>query len=118
MKRKIIAAMLAVAMIGSVMAAQVSAENTTSAQSDITMYQPYDPDKHIIEVGENMKVVCKRFLDSGMTNYSALVPKDLYDGGDAQSAEFLFRTFVGRNHGLEQRHYPCLLYTSETKLGY
>lgn len=27
----------------------------------------YDPDKHIIEVGENMKVVCKRFLDSGMT---------------------------------------------------
>ena len=25
------------------------------------------PDKHIIEVGENMKVVCKRFLDSGMT---------------------------------------------------
>ena len=27
----------------------------------------YDPDKHIIEVGENMKVVCKRFLDRGMT---------------------------------------------------
>lgn len=27
----------------------------------------YDPDKHIIEVGENMKEVCKRFLDSGMT---------------------------------------------------
>ena len=27
----------------------------------------YDPDKHIIEVGESMKVVCKRFLDSGMT---------------------------------------------------
>lgn len=27
----------------------------------------YDPDKHIIEVGENMRVVCKRFLDSGMT---------------------------------------------------
>lgn len=27
----------------------------------------YDPDKHIIEVGENMKVVCKRFLESGMT---------------------------------------------------
>lgn len=26
----------------------------------------YDPDKHIIEIGENMKVVCKRFLDSGM----------------------------------------------------
>ena len=28
----------------------------------------YDPDMHIIEVGENMKVVCKRFLDSGMTS--------------------------------------------------
>lgn len=27
----------------------------------------YDPDRHIIEVGENMKVVCKRFLDSGMS---------------------------------------------------
>ena len=27
----------------------------------------YDPDKHIIEVGENMKVVCRRFLNSGMT---------------------------------------------------
>ena len=27
----------------------------------------YDPDRHIIEVGENMKAVCRRFLDSGMT---------------------------------------------------
>ena len=27
----------------------------------------FDPDCHIIEVGENMKMVCKRFLDSGMT---------------------------------------------------
>lgn len=27
----------------------------------------YDPDRHIIEVGENIKCVCKRFLDSGMT---------------------------------------------------
>ena len=27
----------------------------------------YDPDKHIVEVGENMKAVCRRFLDSGMT---------------------------------------------------
>ena len=27
----------------------------------------YDPDMHIIEVGENMKTVCKRFLDSGLT---------------------------------------------------
>lgn len=26
----------------------------------------YDPDKHIIEVGENVKTVCKRFLNSGM----------------------------------------------------
>ena len=26
----------------------------------------YDPDRHIIEVGENMKFVCKRFIDSGM----------------------------------------------------
>lgn len=28
----------------------------------------YDPDKHIIEVGENIKMVCCRFLDSGMTS--------------------------------------------------
>lgn len=27
----------------------------------------YDPDYHIIEVGENMEVVCRRFLDTGMT---------------------------------------------------
>ena len=27
----------------------------------------YDPDKHIIEVGEDIKVLCKRFLDRGMT---------------------------------------------------
>ena len=27
----------------------------------------YDPDMHIIEVGENLKTVCKRFLGSGMT---------------------------------------------------
>lgn len=27
----------------------------------------YDPDRHIIEVGENMKTVCRRFLNSGMT---------------------------------------------------
>lgn len=27
----------------------------------------YDPDRHIIEVGENMRVVCGRFLDGGMT---------------------------------------------------
>ena len=27
----------------------------------------YDPDKHILEIGENIKAVCKRFLDCGMT---------------------------------------------------
>ena len=27
----------------------------------------FDPDRHIIEVGENIKTVCKRFLDSGMS---------------------------------------------------
>lgn len=27
----------------------------------------YDPDGHIIEVGENLKMVVKRFLDSGMS---------------------------------------------------
>lgn len=27
----------------------------------------YDPDRHIIEIGENMKVVCRRFLAGGMT---------------------------------------------------
>lgn len=26
----------------------------------------YDPDRYIIEVGENLKAVCKRFIDSGM----------------------------------------------------
>lgn len=27
----------------------------------------YDPDRHIIEVGENIRMVVRRFLDSGMT---------------------------------------------------
>lgn len=27
----------------------------------------YDPDRHIIEVGENMEVVCRRFINAGMT---------------------------------------------------
>ena len=27
----------------------------------------YDPDRHMIEVGENIQVVCRRFLASGMT---------------------------------------------------
>ena len=27
----------------------------------------FDPDGHIIEVGENIKTVCRRFLDSGMS---------------------------------------------------
>ena len=27
----------------------------------------YDPDRHIIEAGENMRAVCRRFLDSGLT---------------------------------------------------
>ena len=31
------------------------------------MVRFYDPDKYIIEVGENIKVVCRRFLDEGMT---------------------------------------------------
>lgn len=27
----------------------------------------YDPDRHILEIGEDLKVVCRRFLDSGMS---------------------------------------------------
>lgn len=27
----------------------------------------YDPDKHIIEIGENMKIVCRRFADKGLS---------------------------------------------------
>ena len=37
----------------------------------------YDPDKHIIEVGENMKAVCKRFLDRGMTPEQAAERMDV-----------------------------------------
>ena len=31
------------------------------------MVRLYDPDRHIIEVGEAMTRVCRRFLDSGLT---------------------------------------------------
>lgn len=37
----------------------------------------YDPDRHIIEVGENMKAVCKRFIDSGMTPEQTAVRMDV-----------------------------------------
>ena len=37
----------------------------------------YDPDGHIIEVGENMKVVIKRFLNSGMTEEETAVRMDV-----------------------------------------
>lgn len=37
----------------------------------------YDPDRHIIEVGENLKTVCKRFLDSGMTEEEAAERMDV-----------------------------------------
>ena len=37
----------------------------------------YDPDKHIIEVGENVKMVCRRFLDSGMTEEEVAVRMDV-----------------------------------------
>ena len=37
----------------------------------------YDPDGHIIEVGEDMKTVCRRFLDSGMTPEQAAARMDV-----------------------------------------
>lgn len=37
----------------------------------------YDPDRHIIEVGENMKSVCRRFLESGMTPEQAAKRMDV-----------------------------------------
>lgn len=37
----------------------------------------YDLDHHIIEVGENMKMVCKRFLDSGMTQEEVAIRMDV-----------------------------------------
>lgn len=37
----------------------------------------YDPDGHIIEVGENIKSVCKRFLDSGMSIEQVAVRMDV-----------------------------------------
>ena len=37
----------------------------------------YDPDRHIIEVGENLKAVCKRFLDIGMTPEQVAVRMDV-----------------------------------------
>ena len=37
----------------------------------------YDPDKHIIEVGENIAIVVKRFIDSGLTIEQTAVRMDL-----------------------------------------
>ena len=37
----------------------------------------YDPDRHIIEIGEDIKTVCKRFLNSGMTPEQAAERMDV-----------------------------------------
>ncbi|MBQ9746536.1 MAG: VOC family protein [Clostridia bacterium] len=37
----------------------------------------YDPDGHIIEVGENIKAVCRRFLSGGMTPEQAAARMDV-----------------------------------------
>jgi len=37
----------------------------------------YDPDGHILEIGENIKAVCRRFLDSGMTPEQAAERMDV-----------------------------------------
>lgn len=37
----------------------------------------YDPDKHIIEVGENMIMVVKRFLDSGLSAHETAKRMDV-----------------------------------------
>ena len=37
----------------------------------------YDPDGHIIEVGENIKSVCRRFLDSGLSMEETAVRMDV-----------------------------------------
>ncbi len=47
---------------------------------------------------------------NGVDGYKALVATDLYNGGDNQSKEFLFRTFVGKSCGMEERHYPPFYY--------
>ncbi len=42
-------------------------EGLTEAEWGQRTLRFYDPDGHIIEVGEELKMVVKRFLDSGMT---------------------------------------------------
>lgn len=37
----------------------------------------YDPNRHIIEVGENIKVLCRRFWDSGMTQEQVVERMDI-----------------------------------------
>ena len=37
----------------------------------------YDPDHHIIEVGENLTFVCRRFLDSGMSEEAVAARMDV-----------------------------------------
>lgn len=37
----------------------------------------YDPDRHIVEVGENLKTVCRRFYESGMTEKEVAARMDV-----------------------------------------
>ena len=40
----------------------------------------YDPDGHLIEVGERMRMVVRRFLDTGMTMEEVSAPMDVTAG--------------------------------------
>lgn len=37
----------------------------------------YDPDKHMIEVGENIKMVCRRFVQRGLTPQQTAMKMDV-----------------------------------------
>lgn len=47
----------------------------------------YDPDGHLIEVGEDMRMVVRRFLDSGMTMEEVSVRMDVPPEGLAKLLE-------------------------------
>lgn len=66
MKSKIIAVLMAAAVLGTLMTAQAGAENTSSAESTITMYQPFDP-VYTVTIPETIAIDTKEITDIPVT---------------------------------------------------
>ena len=67
----------------------------------------YDPDRHIIEVGESMAKVARRFFDSGLSEEASYPPLSTADGGDVRISGEARRCTTGRPRPDRRRRSPA-----------